>query len=113
MGLAYEFPLFILLSVTFKEKMEALQEEQGPPRISVRSLAGRRWLLTYGMELAMVKCLKSTEYQGILGIALRGPFGLNGMKEGLAPVMEHWNSRNLHFPPSVAYNPENAKNNYT
>ncbi|GJV51870.1 hypothetical protein Tco_1447611 [Tanacetum coccineum] len=34
------------------------------------ALAGRRWLLTYGVELAMVKCLKSPEYQGILGHAL-------------------------------------------
>ncbi|GJX79880.1 hypothetical protein Tco_0328029 [Tanacetum coccineum] len=35
-------------------------------------LAGRRWLLTHGMELAMVKCLKSPEYQGILGHLIAG-----------------------------------------
>ncbi|GJR81796.1 hypothetical protein Tco_0152581 [Tanacetum coccineum] len=34
------------------------------------ALAGRRWLLTHGVEFAMVKCLKSLEYQNILGHAL-------------------------------------------
>ncbi|GJS91262.1 hypothetical protein Tco_0773898 [Tanacetum coccineum] len=71
-----------LLSVTFKKrwKIEAgrtlgsvgmcgrLEGEFYPAYLT--TLAGRRWLLTHGMELAMVKCLKSPEYQGILGHAL-------------------------------------------
>ncbi|GKF62843.1 hypothetical protein Tco_0182897 [Tanacetum coccineum] len=28
-------------------------------------LAGRRWLLTHGIQPAILKCLKSSEYQGI------------------------------------------------
>ncbi|GJZ12735.1 hypothetical protein Tco_0547965 [Tanacetum coccineum] len=79
----------------FKEKMEAQQETQAQElynRVAeleahvmdvsghlegefypayLTALAGRRWLLTHGMELAMVKCLKSPEYQGILGHVIR------------------------------------------
>ncbi|GKE07466.1 hypothetical protein Tco_1399484 [Tanacetum coccineum] len=74
------------------------------------ALAGRRWLLTYRMELAMVKCLKSPEYQGILGHALGRAMDY-GMQEGLAAGHEHGVART---PLSVvmAYNPEAAKAHY-
>ncbi|GJU95136.1 hypothetical protein Tco_1319892 [Tanacetum coccineum] len=52
------------------------------------ALAGRRWLLTHGVQLAMVKCLKSPKYQGILGHAL-GRAVEFGMQEGLADGHEH------------------------
>ncbi|GJV83749.1 hypothetical protein Tco_1523647 [Tanacetum coccineum] len=74
------------------------------------ALAGRRWLLTYGMELAMVKCLKSPEYQGILGHAL-GRAVDYGMQEGLAAGHEH-GIAGTPLSAVVAYNPETAKNNY-
>ncbi|GKD20518.1 hypothetical protein Tco_1222221, partial [Tanacetum coccineum] len=78
----------------FKEKMEVQQEEQAQElynRVAeleahvmdvsgrlegefyptyLTLLAGRRWLLTHGIQLALLKCLKSSEYQGILGHAL-------------------------------------------
>ncbi|GJS50737.1 gypsy type transposase [Tanacetum coccineum] len=78
----------------FKEKMEAQQEAQAQElynRVGEleahmldvfgclegefypayrAALAGRRWLLTHGVQLAMVKCLKSPEYQVILCHAL-------------------------------------------
>ncbi|GJX39329.1 phosphoenolpyruvate carboxylase gene, partial [Tanacetum coccineum] len=78
----------------FKEKMEVQQEEQvqelyncvaeleayvmdvsgrlkgGFYPTYLTLLAGRRWLLAYGIQLAILKCLKSSEYQGILGHAL-------------------------------------------
>ncbi|GJX13741.1 hypothetical protein Tco_0205499 [Tanacetum coccineum] len=74
----------------FKEKMEVQQEEQAQElynRVAeleahvmdvfgrlegefyptyLTLLAGRRWLLTHGIQLALLKCLKSSEYQGIL-----------------------------------------------
>ncbi|GKC94440.1 hypothetical protein Tco_1159882 [Tanacetum coccineum] len=34
------------------------------------TIAGRRWLLTYGMKLAIVKCLHSPEYLSALGVAI-------------------------------------------
>ncbi|GKC96343.1 hypothetical protein Tco_1161785, partial [Tanacetum coccineum] len=93
-GLASEVSTLHSAFRDFKEKMEAQQEEQAQElynRVAeleahvmdvsgrlegefypsyLTALAGRRWLLTYGVELAMVKCFKSPEYQGILGHAL-------------------------------------------
>ncbi|GJV43846.1 retrovirus-related pol polyprotein from transposon TNT 1-94 [Tanacetum coccineum] len=118
----------------FKEKMEAQQEEQAQElynRVAeleahvmdvsgrlegefypayLTALAGRRWLLTHGMELAMVKCLKSPEYQGILGHAL-GRAVDYGMQEGLAAGHEH-GIAGTPLSAVVAYDPETAKNNY-
>ncbi|GJT41457.1 hypothetical protein Tco_0941322 [Tanacetum coccineum] len=118
----------------FKEKMEAQQEAQAQELynrvteleahvmdVSGRlegefypayliALAGRRWLLTYGMELTMVKCLKSPEYQGILGHAL-GQAMDYGMQEGLAAGHEHGVAGTPLFAV-VAYNPETAESNY-
>ncbi|GJU90800.1 hypothetical protein Tco_1303223 [Tanacetum coccineum] len=84
----------------FKEKMEAQQEAQ----------AQELWLLTHGMELAMIKCLKSPEYQGILGHAL-GRAVDYGMQEGLAAGHEH-GVAGTPLSAIVAYNPEAAENNY-
>ncbi|GJW99751.1 hypothetical protein Tco_0183665 [Tanacetum coccineum] len=74
------------------------------------ALARQRWLLTHGMELAMVKCLKSPKYQGILGHAL-GRVMDYGMQEGLAARHEHGVAGT---PLSVvmAYNPEAAEAHY-
>ncbi|GJY31283.1 hypothetical protein Tco_0414778 [Tanacetum coccineum] len=118
----------------FKEKMEAQQEEQAQElynRVAeleahvmdvsgrlkgefyptyLTALAGQRWLLTHGMELAMVKCLKSPEYQGILGHALGRAMDY-GMQEGLAAGHEHGIAGTPLFAV-VAYDPETAKNNY-
>ncbi|GKC11295.1 hypothetical protein Tco_1008077 [Tanacetum coccineum] len=118
----------------FKDKMEAQQEEQAQElynRVAeleahvmdvsgrlegefypayLTALAGRRWLLTHGMELAMVKCLKSPEYQGILGHAL-GRAVDYGMQEGLVAGHEH-GIAGTPLSAVVAYDPETAKNNY-
>ncbi|GKB68399.1 hypothetical protein Tco_0929811, partial [Tanacetum coccineum] len=74
------------------------------------ALARRRWLLTHEIELAMVKCLKSPEYQGILGHAL-GRAVDYGMQEGLAAGHEHGVAGTPFFA-DVAYNPETAESNY-
>ncbi|GJY28642.1 hypothetical protein Tco_0404409 [Tanacetum coccineum] len=111
-GLASEVSTLHSAFRDFKEKMEAQQEAQAQElynRVAeleahvmdvsgrlegefypayLTTLAGRRWLLTHGMKLAMVKCLKSPEYQGILGHAL-GRAVDYGMQEGLAAGHEH------------------------
>ncbi|GJW95571.1 hypothetical protein Tco_0175243, partial [Tanacetum coccineum] len=46
-------------------------------------IAGRRWLLTHGMKLLVVKCLNSNEYMEALGHAF-GRAIEKGMQEGLA-----------------------------
>ncbi|GJT37769.1 hypothetical protein Tco_0937634, partial [Tanacetum coccineum] len=116
------------------EKMEAQQEEQAQVlynRVAeleahvmdvsgrlegefypayLTALAGRRWLLTHGMELAMVKCLKSPEYQGILDHAL-GRAVDYGMQEGLAAGHEH-GVPETPLSAVMAYNPEAAEAYY-
>ncbi|GJR30681.1 hypothetical protein Tco_1106913 [Tanacetum coccineum] len=133
-GLASEVSTLHSAFRDFKEKMEAQQEEQAQElynRVAeleahvmdvsgrlegefypayLTALAGRRWLLTHGMELAMVKCLKSPEYQGILGHAL-GRAVDYGMQEGLAAGYEH-GIAGTPLSAVVAYDPETAKNNY-
>ncbi|GJT76329.1 hypothetical protein Tco_1043054 [Tanacetum coccineum] len=133
-GLASEVSTLHSAFRDFKEKMEAQQEAQAQVlynRVAeleahvmdvsgrlegefypayLTALAGRRWLLTHGVQLAMVKCLKSPEYQGILGHAL-GRAVEFGMQEGLAAGHEHGVAGT---PLSVvtAYNPETAEANY-
>ncbi|GJY34754.1 hypothetical protein Tco_0419223 [Tanacetum coccineum] len=74
------------------------------------ALAGRRWLLTHGMELAMVKCLKSPEYQRILGHTLGRAMDY-GMQEGLVARHEH-GIAGTPLSAVMAYDPETTKNNY-
>ncbi|GJY27861.1 hypothetical protein Tco_0403628 [Tanacetum coccineum] len=44
-------------------------EEKFYPHL-LNTIAGRRWLLTHGIELAIAKCLNSTEYLSALGAAI-------------------------------------------
>ncbi|GKD45601.1 hypothetical protein Tco_1270246, partial [Tanacetum coccineum] len=133
-GLASEVSTLHSAFRDFKEKMEAQQEAQAHVlynRVAeleahvmdvsgrlegefypayLTALAGRRWLLTHRMELAMVKCLKSPEYQGILGHALGRAVDF-GMQEGLAAGHEHGVTGTPLFA-LMAYNPETAEANY-
>ncbi|GKD97554.1 hypothetical protein Tco_1381451 [Tanacetum coccineum] len=118
----------------FKERMEIQQEEQAQElynRVAdleahvmdvsgrlegefypayLTTLAGRRWLLTHGIQLALLKCLKSPKYQGTLGHALGQDVDF-GMQEGLEAGYEHGTAgRNLSAVD--AYNPEVAKASY-
>ncbi|GJR70004.1 U-box domain-containing protein 1-like protein [Tanacetum coccineum] len=96
----------------FKEKMEIQQEEQAQElynRVAeleahvmdvssclewefyptyLTLLAGRRWLLTHGIQLDILKCLKSSEYQGLLGHALGRAVDFS-MQKGLEAGHEH------------------------
>ncbi|GJZ70677.1 hypothetical protein Tco_0634528, partial [Tanacetum coccineum] len=74
------------------------------------TLAGRRWFLTHGIQLAVLKCIKSPEYQGILGHALGRAMDFD-MHEGLEAGYEHGVAGT---PLSVveAYNPEAARTSY-
>ncbi|GKG21229.1 hypothetical protein Tco_0383824, partial [Tanacetum coccineum] len=115
----------------FKEKAEAHQEEQAqvlynrvaeleahvidvsghlegnfiPP-----TSAGRRWFLTHGIQLAILKCLKSPEYQSILGHALGHAVDF-GMQEGLEAGYEH-GVVGTQLSAVEAYNPEAARTSY-
>ncbi|GKB50078.1 hypothetical protein Tco_0900831 [Tanacetum coccineum] len=60
------------------------------------TLAGWRWFLTHGIQLDVLKCLKSPKYQGILGHAL-GRIVDFGMQEGLEAGYEHGVARTQLF----------------
>ncbi|GJX80332.1 hypothetical protein Tco_0328481 [Tanacetum coccineum] len=133
-GLASEVSTLHSAFRDFKEKMEAQQEAQAQVlynRVAeleahvmdvsgrlegefypayLTALAGRRWLLTHGVQLAMVKCLKSPEYQSILGHALGRAMDF-GMQEGLAAGHEH-GVVGTPLSAVTAYNPETAEANY-
>nr|GEX61236.1 hypothetical protein [Tanacetum cinerariifolium] len=57
-------------------------EEKFYPHI-LTTISGRRWLLTHGMELTIVKCLNSTEYLSDLEAAISKTVE-KGMQEGLS-----------------------------
>ncbi|GJY87024.1 hypothetical protein Tco_0501652 [Tanacetum coccineum] len=118
----------------FKERMEVQQEEQAQElynRVAeleahvmdvsgrlegefyptyLTLLARKRWLLTHGIQLALLKCLKSSEYQGILGHALGRAIDF-GMQEGLEAGHEHCFARRS-LSAVDAYNPEVASTDY-
>ncbi|GKB37702.1 hypothetical protein Tco_0882644 [Tanacetum coccineum] len=73
-------------------------------------LAGRRWLLTQGIQFALFKCLKSSEYQGILGHDLGRAVDF-GIQEGLEASHEHGVARRS-LSVVDAYNPEVASADY-
>ncbi|GJY09718.1 hypothetical protein Tco_0377903 [Tanacetum coccineum] len=133
-GLASKVSTLHYAFCDFKKKMEAQQEAQAQVlynRVAeleahvmdvsgrlegefypayLTALAGRRWLLTHEVKLAMVKCLKSPEYQGILGHALGQAVDF-GMQEGLAAGHEHGVAETP-LSAVMAYNPETAEANY-
>ncbi|GKC11947.1 hypothetical protein Tco_1008729 [Tanacetum coccineum] len=133
-GLVFEVSILRSAFREFKDKMEAQQEAQAQElynRVAdleahvmdvsdllegefypayLTALAGRRWLLIHGVELAMIKCLISPEYQGILGHAL-GRAVDYGMQEGLAAGHEHGVAGTSLYAV-MAYNPEIAEGDY-
>ncbi|GJU83517.1 hypothetical protein Tco_1285882 [Tanacetum coccineum] len=74
------------------------------------TLAGRRWFLTHGIQLAVLKCFKSSEYQGILGHALGHAVDFV-MQEGLRVGYEH-GVAGTSLSVVEAYNPEAARTSY-
>ncbi|GJS17405.1 hypothetical protein Tco_0411877 [Tanacetum coccineum] len=118
----------------FKDKAEAQQEEQAQVLYNrvveleahvmdmsgslegefypayLTTLAGRRWFLTHRIQLAMLKCLKSLEYQSIMGHALGRAMDFD-MQEGLEAGYEHGVAGTQLFAVE-AYNPEAARTSY-
>ncbi|GKA61199.1 hypothetical protein Tco_0760606 [Tanacetum coccineum] len=59
---------FDKLYIDFVEMALHLEEKFYPHLLT--TISGRRWLLTQGMELAIIKCLNSPEYLSALGAAI-------------------------------------------
>nr|GEU70031.1 hypothetical protein [Tanacetum cinerariifolium] len=62
-------------------------EEKFYPHL-LTTICGYRWLLTHGMELAITKCLHSSEYLSSLGAAIGKAIDM-GMQDGLAAEITH------------------------
>ncbi|GJW14426.1 hypothetical protein Tco_0018559, partial [Tanacetum coccineum] len=62
-------------------------EERFYPHL-LTTIAGRRWLLTYGMKLTVFKYLNSPEYLSALGAAISKAIE-KGMQDGLAAGITH------------------------
>ncbi|GJT17118.1 hypothetical protein Tco_0875824 [Tanacetum coccineum] len=68
-------------------KMALHLEERFYPHL-LTTISGRQWLLTYGMELAITKCMHSPEYLSALGAAI-GKAIEKGMQDGLSAGITH------------------------
>nr|GFC25043.1 hypothetical protein [Tanacetum cinerariifolium] len=67
------------------------------------TISGRRWLLTYGLELAIAKCLNSTEYLSTLGAVISKAIE-KGMQDGLSAGITHGAEGRV-LTDVAAYNP--------
>nr|GEY95477.1 hypothetical protein [Tanacetum cinerariifolium] len=67
------------------------------------TIVGRRWLLTYGMELAVAKCLNSLEYLSALRTAISKAIE-KGMQDGLTAGITHGKEGRV-LTDVAAYNP--------
>ncbi|GJV49626.1 hypothetical protein Tco_1439838 [Tanacetum coccineum] len=83
-------------------KMDLHLEERFYPHL-LTTIVGRRWLLTYGMELAVAKCLNLSEYLSTLGAAI-GKAIKKGMQDGLATGITHGKEGRV-LADVDAYNP--------
>ncbi|GJV72309.1 hypothetical protein Tco_1492304 [Tanacetum coccineum] len=77
---------FDKLYTDFMEMNLHLEEKFYPHLLT--TIFRRRWLLTHGMELAIVNCLNSPEYLSALGAAI-GKAIEKGMKDGLSARITH------------------------
>nr|GEV90882.1 hypothetical protein [Tanacetum cinerariifolium] len=98
---------FDKLYTDFVEMALHLEEKFYPHLLT--TIFGRMWLLTHGLELAIVKCLNSPEYLSALGTAI-GKAIKKGMQDGLAAGITHGKEGRVLMDVYV-YNPS-AKADY-
>ncbi|GJT64212.1 hypothetical protein Tco_1015692 [Tanacetum coccineum] len=98
---------FEKLYVDFVEMALHLEEKFYPHLLT--TIAGHRWLLTYGVKLAIVKCLHLPEYLSALGVAISRAIK-KGMQDGLAARITHGQEGRV-LTDISAFNPS-AKSNY-
>ncbi|GJV88085.1 hypothetical protein Tco_1532023 [Tanacetum coccineum] len=98
---------FDKLYLDFVEMALHLEEKFYPHLLT--TISCRRWLLTHGMELAIAKCLNSSEYLSALG-AVIGKAIEKGMQDGLSAKITHGKEGRV-LIDVAAYNPS-AKVDY-
>ncbi|GJS00711.1 hypothetical protein Tco_0317219 [Tanacetum coccineum] len=83
-------------------EMALLLEEKFYPHL-LTTISGRRWLLTHGLKLALVKCLNSQEYLSALGATISRAIE-KGMQDGLSADIVH-GKEGRSMADVAAYNP--------
>ncbi|GKE98359.1 hypothetical protein Tco_0021710, partial [Tanacetum coccineum] len=106
--MAVKHKKFNKLDANFIETCLHLEEKFYPHLLT--TIAGRRWLLTYGMKLVVFKCLNSPEYLSALGAAISKAIK-KGMQDGLAAEITHGQEGRV-LTDVVAFNPS-AKGDFT
>ncbi|GJV31566.1 hypothetical protein Tco_1391966 [Tanacetum coccineum] len=99
---------FNKLDADFIETCLHLEERFYPHLLT--TIAGRRWLLTYGMQLAVFKFLNSPEYLSALGAAISKAIE-KGMQDGLAAKITHGQEGRV-LTDVAAFNPS-AEDDFT
>ncbi|GKA50584.1 hypothetical protein Tco_0743657 [Tanacetum coccineum] len=92
---------FDKLHADFVEMALHLEEKFSPHLLT--TIYGRRWLLTHGMKLAIIKCLNSPEYLSVLGAAI-GKAIEKGMQDGVVAGITH-GKEGRELTDVDAYNP--------
>nr|GEV72107.1 transposase (putative), gypsy type [Tanacetum cinerariifolium] len=92
---------FDKLYTNFVEMTLHLEEKFYPHLLT--TISGRRWLLTQGMELAIIKCLNLPEYLSTLGAAIDKAIE-KGMQDGLSAGITHGKEGRV-LTDVAAYNP--------
>ncbi|GJZ10904.1 hypothetical protein Tco_0545663 [Tanacetum coccineum] len=72
-------------------EMALHMDEEFYPRY-LTTIAGRRWILSRGLKLAIMKCLQSPEYMAALGGVIGRAID-KGMQDGLAAGIDHGKAR--------------------
>nr|GEU35420.1 hypothetical protein [Tanacetum cinerariifolium] len=97
-------------SAVLQEKVAAYEDFIGQlEKFQEEKIEEHRWFLTHGMELAIVRCLNSTEYLSALGVAISKAVE-NGIPEGLSDGITH-DEEGRKLADVAAYNPS-AKADY-
>ncbi|GJS69481.1 hypothetical protein Tco_0702322 [Tanacetum coccineum] len=91
-----------LLTSVKSQNDNLMDREKFYPHL-LTTIFGRRWLLTHGMELAIVNCLNSPEYLSALGAAI-GKAIKKGMQDGLSAGITHGKEGRV-LTDVDAYNP--------
>ncbi|GJX57519.1 hypothetical protein Tco_0287416 [Tanacetum coccineum] len=98
---------FNKLHADFIEMALHLEEKFYPHLLT--TIVGRRWLLTYGIELVFAKCLNSPEYLSSFGAAISKAIE-KGMQDGIAAGITHGQEGRV-LTDVVAFNPS-AESDY-
>ncbi|GJT50903.1 hypothetical protein Tco_0977060 [Tanacetum coccineum] len=92
---------FNKLYIDFVEMALHLEKKFYPYLLT--NISGRRWLITQGMKLAIIKCMNSPEYLFALGAAI-GKAIEKGMQDGLSVGITHGKEGRV-LMDVAAYNP--------